>query len=38
VAILYEAVKTQQTEIESQNTQLIEIEKRLAKLELKESK
>ncbi|MDA3817861.1 MAG: tail fiber domain-containing protein [Prolixibacteraceae bacterium] len=38
IPVLLEAVKTQQAEIESQNKQLIEIEKRLAKLELMKSK
>lgn len=38
IPVLLEAVKTQQAEIESQNKQLLEIEKRLAKLELKKSK
>ncbi len=38
IPVLIEAVKAQQAEIESQNKQLLEIEKRLAKLELKKSK
>ncbi len=38
IPVLLEAVKAQQAEIESQNKQLLEIEKRLAKLEQKKSK
>ncbi|MDA3880377.1 MAG: tail fiber domain-containing protein [Prolixibacteraceae bacterium] len=38
IPVLLEAVKAQQAEIESQNKQLVDIEKRLAKLELKKSK
>ncbi|MDA3881223.1 MAG: tail fiber domain-containing protein [Prolixibacteraceae bacterium] len=38
IPVLLEAVKAQQAEIESQNKQLLAIEKRLAKLELKKSK
>ncbi|MBN2649226.1 MAG: tail fiber domain-containing protein [Prolixibacteraceae bacterium] len=38
IPVLLEAVKTQQAQIESQNKQLLDIEKRLAKLELMKSK
>jgi hypothetical protein len=38
IPVLLEAVKAQQAEIESQNKQLLAIEKRLAKLELKKIK
>lgn len=38
IPVLLDAIQEQQAQIESQNKQLIEIEKRLAKLELKKSK